>query len=1086
MFDGSHRTNKREINYAGASASSKSSRKTNLNVARQQRLQRAQAKAKLNSAKRLQRCWRGSSCRRSVAEELSGQYQSLMATSEQHQNLSKATSLLAFRMSTALIPFYSSSNQTAKKCSNTKATRKNWGENDIIAETSMRKDLVLLSNMIQGNNSEQQQVQISSIASQKIVDITLILLRQSINHTTATTNKQEINKENQSLVQLLGYLLESSFLNNTDETVDNLTSWMINVFLLFRDYTFAYNDDHNDKETTDISSQLLKWCCQIVIRLVQPKDTEDMNMQEEKNTLPLTYQQGLALLASILFASSNFEENQVVKEQLNSCLLQCVKGHVGEIKDMPTTFSLLTHYLATSMSAISATTPKRNTSDGSRKVPGLMTSFQTSSTSSSPLLDALRDTLSSREFIVMNQILSIANTQKQTNESRELMTYAIPIILQYTLQQQSDLAVLSSFAAQGQNITSWFTESANNQPTTSIATAAAAAAFEGEDVEDESDDDEQDAIPAQQQHQSSSRDNKTSSGRYSRTDLQTLPKLDTFYQTNTLQAKKVTVDRLRSLMASHGKQVTILISLAEKIGRGDWIQQLGSSLFSSTDSHQSLSSLLVLLAPTSLSSWQKQAQKAYTSALATVMTTCSGIKAGRNAASPLLSKLAFNETFVYGMWERTRQSMSLLVSQSKNIDLSAVTSACEMCSSFCDTFAHTLLAVDDDDFLRRYYQSDDSKASGQNNKVMNAKDIVLVLKTILNDLYWVRPVLASDITNVQSDPESTLRFQRARLLLAGTKLFNSLNERWCRLYRVVQFCSEDCWWFPQLASRGQHDNNPIISAQETTLQNDDMDDSSVESDRMMEDDEADPMSANDAGGDALASAFKDAKMARVLTFIPMAMPFSRRVNLFNSLLESDKARTQDESASFRQMMMNFEDGEEGEMSSREKVTIRRDALYSDSKRRLNNLGKRLRKRVQVTFVNKHGQEEAGIDGGGVFKEFLDDLITDGFLPENDKGDEDDDDDSVVETHPDFFVVTPLQTLKVNTSLDGNDSMLSHYEFLGRVLGKAIYGKVVFMHSSLYYSSTISQYNFSLIPTRINTCGASVLSSISKQAPGQAE
>jgi len=1049
MFDGSHRTNKREINYAGASASSKSSRKTNLNVARQQRLQRAQAKAKLNSAKRLQRCWRGSSCRRSVAIELSNQYQTIM-TDQQPNNITKATSLLAFRMSNALIPFYASS-------TNQSAAKKNWGEDDIIAESCMRKDLVLLSNMIQGSSSEQQQqqVQISPVASQKIVDVTLILLRQSINHnnTANSTNRQEVNKENKSLVQLLGYFLELSFFN-TDESVNDLTSWMLNVFLLFRDYTFAYNYGNNDKETTDISSQLLKWCCQIVMRLAKPNDTEDM--QEENDELPLVCQQGLALLASILFASSNFDENQLVKEQLASCLLQCVERHIGEIKDMPTTFSLLTHYLATSMSAISAIlTPNKNTNNSHRKVPGLMTSFQTSSTSSTPLLDALRDTLSSREFIVMSQILSIANssTQKQTNESRELMTFAIPIILQYTLHQQSDLAVLSSLAAQGPNITSWFTESVNNQPTTSIATAAAAAAFEGEEVVDESDDDdEQDEPPTRnQQHQpSSSRDNKTSSGRYSRTDLLTLPKLDTFYQTNTLQAKKVTVDRLRSLMASHGKQVTILISLAEKIGKGDWIQQLGSSLFSPSDSHQSLSSLSALLVPTSLPSWRNQAQKAYTSALATVMTTCSGIKAGRNAASPLLSKLAFDETFVYGMWERTRQSMSLLISQSKNVDSSVVTSACEMCSSFCDTYAHTLLAVDDDDFLKRYYQSDDSKASGQNNKVMNAKDIVLVLKTILNDLYWVRPVLASDITNVQSDPDSALRFQRARLLLAGTKLFNSLYERWCRLYRVVQFCSEDCWWFPQLASRGQHDNNPIISAQETTLQNDDMDDSSVESDRMMEDDEADPMSANDAGGDALASAFKDAKMARVLTFIPMAMPFSRRVNLFNSLLESDKARTQDETASFRQMMMNFEDGEEGEMSSREKVTIRRDALYSDSKRRLNNLGKRLRKRVQVTFVNKHGQEEAGIDGGGVFKEFLDDLITDGFLPENDKeDDEDDDDDSVVETHPDFFVVTPLQTLKVNTSLDGNDSMLSHYEFLGRVLGKAIYGKPLVVYAFFF-------------------------------------
>jgi ubiquitin-protein ligase E3 C len=95
----------------------------------------------------------------------------------------------------------------------------------------------------------------------------------------------------------------------------------------------------------------------------------------------------------------------------------------------------------------------------------------------------------------------------------------------------------------------------------------------------------------------------------------------------------------------------------------------------------------------------------------------------------------------------------------------------------------------------------------------------------------------------------------------------------------------------------------------------------------------------------------------------------------------------------------------------------------------------------VTFVNKHGQQEAGIDGGGVFKEFLDDLIRDAFLPETVRGEsvEGDDDDTVMETHPDFFSVTPLQTLTVNTALDENDS-LSHYEFLGRVLGKAVYGE----------------------------------------------
>ena len=73
-----------------------------------------------------------------------------------------------------------------------------------------------------------------------------------------------------------------------------------------------------------------------------------------------------------------------------------------------------------------------------------------------PWMEALRDTLSSREFIVMNQVLSQANAcQNKTEQNQVLLTYAIPIILQYTLQHQQDLAILTSFAAQGENITAW-------------------------------------------------------------------------------------------------------------------------------------------------------------------------------------------------------------------------------------------------------------------------------------------------------------------------------------------------------------------------------------------------------------------------------------------------------------------------------------------------------------------------------------------------------------------------------------------------------------------------------------------------------
>ena len=72
---------------------------------------------------------------------------------------------------------------------------------------------------------------------------------------------------------------------------------------------------------------------------------------------------------------------------------------------------------------------------------------------------------------------------------------------------------------------------------------------------------------------------------------------------------------------------------------------------------------------------------------------------------------------------------------------------------------------------------------------------------------------------------------------------------------------------------------------------------------------------------------------------------------------------------------------------------------------------------------------------------MDVLIKDAFLPEQVK--EESGEEEVIETHPDFFTVTPLQTLKVNTASDGNNAILSHYEFLGRVLGKAIYGECLF-------------------------------------------
>jgi|GEM_PF-4977794 len=64
-----------------------------------------------------------------------------------------------------------------------------------------------------------------------------------------------------------------------------------------------------------------------------------------------------------------------------------------------------------------------------------------------------------------------------------------------------------------------------------------------------------------------------------------------------------------------------------------------------------------------------------------------------------------------------------------------------------------------------------------------------------------------------------------------------------------------------------------------------------------------------------------------------------------------------------------------------------------------------------------------------------DLIKDGFIPSQHK----EASDTSTHSHPDFFVETSIETLQVNISLTGNE-YLYHYEFLGRVLGKSMYGE----------------------------------------------
>lgn len=121
----------------------------------------------------------------------------------------------------------------------------------------------------------------------------------------------------------------------------------------------------------------------------------------------------------------------------------------------------------------------------------------------------------------------------------------------------------------------------------------------------------------------------------------------------------------------------------------------------------------------------------------------------------------------------------------------------------------------------------------------------------------------------------------------------------------------------------------------------------------------------------------------LLNNIPFVVPFEQRVEIFRMFVQNDKKRN------------NIE-----EHYSRPKnaATVRRDHIFEDGFASLSELDVELKNKVAISFVDQWGLEEAGIDGGGVFKEFLTCLSLEAF-----------------NTNYGLFVATPDQLLYPNPS-----------------------------------------------------------------------
>ncbi|CAB3411090.1 unnamed protein product [Caenorhabditis bovis] len=160
-----------------------------------------------------------------------------------------------------------------------------------------------------------------------------------------------------------------------------------------------------------------------------------------------------------------------------------------------------------------------------------------------------------------------------------------------------------------------------------------------------------------------------------------------------------------------------------------------------------------------------------------------------------------------------------------------------------------------------------------------------------------------------------------------------------------------------------------------------------------------------------------ARNLAIMQSIPFIVPFMQRVKIFSKLINHDR----NEGEIPRMHDFDFR-------SNGYNITVRRESLYDDAFEVLGpNPGndRDLRLPIRVRMVNWIGVNEAGVDGGGIFREFLNEVLKEGF-----------------DVNRGLFQYTSNRLLYPNPSspIVLGPQYYRHYHFLGRMLGKLIYEK----------------------------------------------
>ncbi|KAJ1099719.1 hypothetical protein NDU88_004818 [Pleurodeles waltl] len=386
----------------------------------------------------------------------------------------------------------------------------------------------------------------------------------------------------------------------------------------------------------------------------------------------------------------------------------------------------------------------------------------------------------------------------------------------------------------------------------------------------------------------------------------------------------------------------------------------------------------------------------------------------------LLYSLAFNARFLKHLWYLISSMTTRMITGSMVPLIQVISRGSPMSFEdsnriiplfylFSSLFSHSLISIHDNEF---FGDPIDAVGQGQSSMMPFTLEELVILSRCLRDACLGIIKLAYPETKPEVREEYIAAFKSVGVTTNVEMHQRILAEqkRWIQLFKVItnlvkmlkardtrrHFCPPNHWLSEQENIKADKVTQLYVPSARHVW-------------RVRRMGRIGPLQSTlDVGMEPAPLSVSEERQLAVLTELPFVVPFEERVKIFQRLIYADKQDVQGDSP--------FLEGIN--------VTIRRNYIYEDAYDKLSPENEPdLKKRIRVHLLNAHGLDEAGIDGGGIFREFLNELLKSGFNP-----------------NQGFFKTTNEGLLYPNPAAQMlvGDSFARHYYFLGRMLGKALY------------------------------------------------